>query len=313
LDPSPFGGRRSNRLRATGAADSETVDENDGNEDVLSDEEQFTAGDAHVGGAPAALVTPVQPAAAPGAIVFPSTSPFYSSFLLQNMANPNGLHFQSDTFLKFLPSGGQSLSPEAAGLQTHVSTRPPYSDITFNSGQALILTQLQSVKGFDSSLLSSFVFPADGSLASVIISLRDIFNTFIQNRCSSCSNAFQYTILATPDLAAATSGETLDVGYLLTDPSFDCDADPMGSARFYGKSCLPQDNIMQPGFGPFRRYPQGYDNELHAVVHSFNSAQFNDQTNYFGRDAQFQFRMLAEFHRLLFSFFRCLADHAKKV
>ena len=85
LDPSPFGGRRSDRLRTTGAADSEAVDENENDEeDVLSDEEQFIAGDAPVGGTAAALVTPVQPAAAPGAIVFPSTSPFYSSFLLQN-------------------------------------------------------------------------------------------------------------------------------------------------------------------------------------------------------------------------------------
>ena len=38
LDPSPFGGRRSDRLRTTGAADSEAVDENENDEeDVLSD------------------------------------------------------------------------------------------------------------------------------------------------------------------------------------------------------------------------------------------------------------------------------------
>jgi hypothetical protein len=112
-------------------------------------------------------------------IVFTSSSPFYSSFLQKNIAHPAGLHFSSDAFLQFLPSGEDSLLPEAAGLQTFVPTRPPSVDTAFTSGQDLILSQLKAVHGFDSSLLSSFIFPADGSLASVIISLRDIFNKFV--------------------------------------------------------------------------------------------------------------------------------------
>jgi hypothetical protein len=174
------GGR--NFSRTNGLADSDAADEKKGEEEIeLSDADIDAVSYAHADTTTAANIAAVQ-AADPGAVVFASSS----------------------SFLQFLTSSEDSLPPEAAGLQMFVPTRPPSVDTAFTSGQDLMLSQLKAVHGFDSSLLSSFIFPADGSLASVIISLRDIFNKFVSGRSSSCTNTFQYTILATPDLAALT-------------------------------------------------------------------------------------------------------------
>ncbi len=163
-------GGRSFPPRTNGPADSDAADEKKGEEEIeLSDADIDAASDTHADTPTAANIAAVQ-AADPGAIVFKSSSPFYSSFLQKNITHPAGLHFSSDAFMQFLPSGEDSLPPEAAGLQTFVPSRPPSVDTAFTSGQDLILSQLKAVHGFDSSLLSSFTFPADGSLASVIIS-----------------------------------------------------------------------------------------------------------------------------------------------
>ncbi len=108
LDPSPFGDRRSDRLRTTGAADSEAVDENGGDFFFLMRKNLMPVTHMMVQHLLRLLhLCSLLLLALKFAILF--------SNLLQIMANPNGLHFPSDTFLKFLhSSGGQLLFPEAS-------------------------------------------------------------------------------------------------------------------------------------------------------------------------------------------------------
>ena len=135
----------------------------------------------------------------------------------------------------------------------------------------------------------------------------------IRSRCKHCNGNFQSTINASPDLAVATAADQSDVGYFLSDPIFDPTADPMADARHYGKLNFPMTNMVQPGFGPFFRRPQGYDPEAWALVYSFNDTQFDRHMQYFRRDSLYQLRELGELHRLLFCFFRGLAACIKEL
>ena len=87
----------------------------------------------------------------------------------------------------------------------------------------------------------------------------------------------------------------------------------MADARHYGKLNFPMTNMVQPGFGPFFRRPQGYDPEAWALVYSFNDTQFDRHMQYFRRDSLYQLRELGELHRLLFCFFRGLAARIKEL
>jgi len=244
----------------------------------------------------------------PGGVFIPLTHPNYSSFLRRHLSAPSpSVRLPSDSFTRFLPSDGQRLSREASGLQTYIYSGQPPSDASLTKHQSDTLAQLTAIHGFDVTLFANLVIPDDALTSPVVIAVRDLFNGQIRPRIQYLTGNFQSTIIASPDLAVATAGDHTDVGYLLTDPTFDPKADPMVNARHYGKVNLPVTNMVKPGFGPFFRRPQGYNPDAYALVYSFNEAQFDPQIQYFRRDALYQLRELGALNRVLFLFFRGLA------
>jgi hypothetical protein len=109
---------------------------------------------------------------------------------------------------------------------------------------------LLDIYGFDVTLFANLIIPDDALTSSVIVAIRDMFNAQLRPRIKFLTGNFQSTIIATPDLAVATAGDHTDVGCLLTDLCFDSKADPMVTARHYGRINLPMNNMVKPGFGP---------------------------------------------------------------
>ncbi len=137
----------------------------------------------------------------------------------------------------------------AAGFQTYVYSGQPPSDTAYTKHQGETLDQLLDIYGFDVTLFANLIIPDDALTSSVIVAIRDMFNAQLRPRIKFLTRNFQSTIIATPDLAVATTGDHTDVGCLVTELSFGSKADPMVTARHYGRINLPMNNMVKPGFG----------------------------------------------------------------
>ena len=133
----------------------------------------------------------------PGGVFIPLTHRNYSSFLKRHLqAQSSGLRLPSNSFTWFLPSDGQLLSREAAGLQTYVYSGQPPSDTAFTKIQSDILDQLSAIHGFDVHLFANLVIPEDALTSPVVVAVRDLFNEQMKSRVKYLRGNFQSTINA---------------------------------------------------------------------------------------------------------------------
>jgi hypothetical protein len=160
-----------------------------------------------------------------GSCVFPAESIYYNG-VFQRRLHENGPHrvsIQSDAFAEFIPSAGNKLIPEAAGLQHYLPPTVALTEFSLSSVREATLTPLRTCHSFDHAIFDSIELPESGLKASTVVQIGKVFNDQIQKLSPSCPQNLATVVNSSPDaiMRLAHGGTTtIGVGSIFEDPAF---------------------------------------------------------------------------------------------
>ena len=178
-----------------------------------------------------------------GSCVFPAESIYYNG-VFQRRLHENGplrVSIQSDAFAEFIPSAGNKLIPEAAGLQHYLPPTVALTEFSLSSVQEATLTPLRTCHSFDHAIFDSIELPESGLKASTVVQIGKVFNDQIQKLSPSCPQNLATVVNSSPDaiMRLAHGGTTtIGVGSIFKDPAFKKSDDSLDSLRFHSPRVL---------------------------------------------------------------------------